>query len=448
MRDLLIVSIVLVAAVLALRQPWIGVMNWTWLSIMNPHRYAWGFASTAPVAAIAAASTLVALMLTKERQSPFQGAPVWILAVFTLWITLSWQFGVDPAGDYAQWDKVMKIYLMTFVALALLQNRYQMMAFVWVTVGSLAILGAKGGLFTVMTGGSYRVWGPPGTFIGGNNEFALALIMIIPLLHFLQLQVEHKWVRHGFSVTMLLCTRRQLGSHSRGALLAIMAMGAMFWWRSQKKGVMSVLIVVVVLALIPMMPEEWFGRMETIENYKEDASAMGRINAWIVAWEVAKAHFFGGGMSYQHPEFFYAYGTYETVVRAAHSIYFQILGNHGFIGLGLFLLLWFSTYRTAGWLRKQARSVPEAKWTADLGAMVQVGLVGYAAGGAFLSLGYFDLPYNMMVMVVLAKRWVETRGWERDPQMSFWEYVKFWGRPSPTPKQAASNFRRLEARKL
>ncbi|HRY15032.1 MAG TPA: DUF5935 domain-containing protein, partial [Candidatus Competibacteraceae bacterium] len=72
MRDLLIVSIVLIAAVMALRKPWIGVMLWTWISIMNPHRYTWGFAATAPVAAIAAASTLAGLLMTKERQSPFK----------------------------------------------------------------------------------------------------------------------------------------------------------------------------------------------------------------------------------------------------------------------------------------------------------------------------------------------------------------------------------------
>ena len=66
---------------------------------------------------------------------------------------------------------------------------------------------------------------------------------------------------------------------------------------------------------------------------------------------------------------------------------------------------------------------PQARWAADLGAMVQVGLVGFAVGGAFLSLAYFDLTYNMMVMVVLAKKWVETRGWEREPPGSLLEYV-------------------------
>ncbi|MCP5124396.1 MAG: putative O-glycosylation ligase, exosortase A system-associated [Gammaproteobacteria bacterium] len=423
MRDLLIVSIVLVFAVMALWRPWIGIMNWTWLSIMNPHRFCWGFAYSAPLAAIAAASTLVGLLFTRERQSPFKSAPVWWLLAFILWINVSWLMGIDVAGDYALWDKVMKIYLMTFIALMLLQNRYQIMTFVWVTTGSLAILGAKGGLFTVITGGNYRVWGPPGSFIEDNNSLALALIIIIPLLHFLQLQVKNKWGQHGLSLIMLLCVAAALGSHSRGALLALLAMGAMFWWRSQRKGIMSIWIIVVVLALVPIMPDAWFNRMETIETYEEDDSAMGRINAWIVAWEVAKTHFFGAGMNYQYPEFFYAYGTYETEVRAAHSIYFQVLGNHGFVGLGLFLLIWFSTYRVADWLRKYARAIPEAQWAGDLGAMVQTGLVGYATGGAFLSLPYFDLPYNMMIMVVLAKHWVEARGWERDSQIPFLEYA-------------------------
>src|SRR5690606_2571660 len=105
------------------------------------------------------------------------------------------------------------------------------------------------------------------------------------------------------------------------------------------------------VAMMPMLPEQWWARMDSISDYQTDESAMGRFNAWGVAWEVAKHHLFGAGMSYQHPEYFFLYGKHETIVRAAHSIYFQILGNHGFIGLFLFLTLWIITYREAGWLR-------------------------------------------------------------------------------------------------
>lgn len=166
-----------------------------------------------------------------------------------------------------------------------------------------------------------------------------------------------------------------------------------------------------------MMPETLVARMETISEYQSDRSAQGRLYAWGVAWKVALHHFSGGGMSYQHPVVFALYGNGADTVIAAHSIYFQILGNHGFVGFAIFVALWFSTYRQAGWLRKIASLNPQAKWAADLGGMVQVALVGYAVGGAFLSIAYFDLPfYNLMVMVVLSRIWVQRRGWENDPE--------------------------------
>lgn len=418
MRDIVILSIVAVMAFAALRRPWVGVMLWTWLSIMNPHRFSWGFAYSAPLAALAAAVTLFGLMITKDRQQPFQGPAVVWLAIFTLWMTLSWLMGVDVTGDYDMWTRVMKIFFMTFVALSLLMTRQHIVAFVWVTVMSLAILGAKGGAFTLLTGGAYRVWGPPGSMVEDNNALALALITCVPLLHFLQLQLKKQWMRHGMSVIMLLCVASALGSQSRGALLALIAMGALMWWRSPKKGVMTVAVFIVVVVLIPFMPESWWSRMETISEYEQDLSAIGRLNGWIVAFEIAKDHLFGAGMSYQHQEFFDLYGFYNDHVIAAHSVYFQILGNHGFIGLFLYLCLWISVLRTCGWLRRNAVSQKETRWASELGAMSQVSLIGFATGGAFLSLPYFDLTYNIMIMVVLARAWVEREGWKNEADLT------------------------------
>lgn len=438
LRDIIIVSIVLLAAFMAFRRAWIGVMLWNWLSIMNPHRYTWGFAYSAPLAAIAAGATLLGLLFTKERRSPFLGAPVGWFFALTMWISLSWLMGMDVTGDYGQWTKVMKIYLMTFVALMLLHNRYHIMAFVWVSTASVIILAVKGGIFTVLSGGAHRVWGPPGSFIADNNEFALAVILAIPLMHFLQMQLAKPWMRHAVTVAILLSVASALGSHSRGAFLALGAMGLIFWWRSSRKGPIALMLVFVVLVLLPMMPDEWWERMGTIQTYEEDTSAMGRINAWYVAWDVAKDKFFGAGMSYQYPEIFMLYGRFETHARSAHSIYFQILGNHGFVGLFLFVTLWFSTFRTAGWLRKNGGKLPETRWVVSLGAMAQVCLLGYAVGGAFLSLAYFDLPYNVMVMVVLAKNWVERRGWETEPTEPFLEYA---GLRRPNPVQGPNRAR-------
>jgi putative inorganic carbon (hco3(-)) transporter len=432
MRDIVIVGLVLWGSLIALRRPWVGVMVWTWISIMNPHRFSWGFAYDAPLAAVAAGTTLLGLVFTRDRESPFKGSPVTWLLLFMLWVTLSWGLGLDPEGDYAQWTKVMKIDVMIMVALALLHSKQHVLALAWVSAGSLAILGVKGGIFTIANGGNYRVWGPPGSFIGDNNEFALALVMTIPLLRMLQMQMAAGWRRHGMTLAMLLCAASAFGSQSRGALLAITSMTVVMWWRGRSRVVGGIFMLLVGISLVAFMPDTWSDRMSTIKTYEEDRSAMGRISAWWTAWGIATTRPLGVGFDAARPELVAMHSPYPDYVHAAHSIYFQVLGNHGFIGLFLFLGFFGSTYLAASRLRKLGMVHPEAAWCEPVGAMCQVSLIGYAVGGAFLSLSYFDLPYNIMVMVVVGNCWVHARGWEKEPPMS-----RFWSRVYGLPWQPA-----------
>lgn len=418
MRDILVIAIVMAGCLSALRRPWIGIMLWTWLSIMNPHRYTYGLAYSAPLAAIAAASVMLGLLMTKDRESPFKASPVTWFVVFMVWMTISWLVGLDVAGDFDQWKKVLKIDIMIVVALMLLHSKQHIFALMWVCVLSLAVLGAKGGVFTLLSGGSHRVWGPPGSFIEDNNGFAVALVMTIPLLRFLQLQLTNVWGRHGMTGLMLLCAISALGSHSRGALLAISAMAFYLWWHGKNKLGMGLLIVLIAIPLIAFMPDSWSERMATINAFEQDGSAMGRIGAWLNSWNLAFHYPFGVGFNAATPELFARFSQNAVMVQGAHSIYFLVLGNHGFIGLAIFLAIWVSTWRQANWLRSEKNIRPETKWCAELGAMCQVSLIGYFVGGAFLNLSYFDLPYNIMAMVVLTRVWVQKQSWKTEPVYS------------------------------
>ncbi len=294
MRDLILVGIVVVACLMALKRPWIGVMLWTWLSTMNPHRYTYGFAYDAPLAAMAVGVTLLGLIFEKEKESPFKGTPVTILVLLMAWITITSVLGFESTYNFDQWKKIMKIDFMILVALALLFSKEHIVWLTAVAAGSIAIIGAKGGLFTLATAGNYRVWGPPGSFIEDNNEFALAVIMTIPLLRFLQLQFDQRWAKYAMTVIMTLCVASALGSHSRGALLAIIAMGSAFWWYDGRRtGILIGMLALGSVALL-FLPDAWFSRMDTIGDYQNDSSAMGRINAWWMAWNLATDRFFGG----------------------------------------------------------------------------------------------------------------------------------------------------------
>jgi probable O-glycosylation ligase (exosortase A-associated) len=147
--------------------------------------------------------------------------------------------------------------------------------------------------------------------------------------------------------------------------------------------------------------------MATIENYEQDGSAMSRINSWTTATNIAKDRFFGGGFHSHYASEFPRYAEDPSGVRPAHSIYFEMLGEHGFVGLALFLLLWILVWRDASWIITQSRDQKELRWASDLARMIQVSLVGYAVGGAFLNLAQYDVPYNLLAALVLTRLLVE-----------------------------------------
>ncbi len=414
MRDALTLTVLAGWVAVAFFHPWIGIMGWTVVSIMNPHRYSWA-ASELPVAAAMAIVTLAAMFITRDRIRFFVSPPLIVLAAFVVWMCITLPFSILFTTQHvAMWKQVMKIDFMIFVAAMVLTTRTHIMALVWVLVGSLGLYGFKGGIFTLATGGDYRVWGPPESFIEGNNELALALVMTIPLMRFLQMQLHSIWMKHGLTLAMLLTAISALGTHSRGALLAIIAMAVVLWTRTAHKVASGTLLALVGFMLIAFMPGQWEDRMTTIINYEKDESAMGRINAWWMAWNLASDRVFGGGFDIARRIVFDLYAPNPDDIRAAHSIYFQVLGEHGFIGLALFLLMWFLVWRSAGWLRRNGPRNPESKWTGDLGAMIQASIAGYAVGGAFLSLAYFDLPYNLLLLAAVTQRWMQEEGWKRE----------------------------------
>lgn len=415
MRDVILGPVFVALAAYGLLHPWIGIMGWTWLSIMNPHALTWHMRSL-PVAATMAIGTLLGVLITRDRREFFVTRETIVLMLFMLWMCITLPFSFYFEQSYPLWNRVMKIDLMVLVAMVVLHSKKHITTLAWVLVGSLGFYGVKGGIFTLVTGGNHKVWGPDGTYIEGNNEVALALIMIIPLMRFLQLTTSSVWIKRGLLASMVLCATSALGSYSRGALVAIAAMATVMWWRSDKKFMGAALLVVLGIALLSFMPEQWWARMETIGTNNEDASTDGRINAWWMAWNLAKANFFGGGFMIYKPDLFGLYAPNPLDIHAAHSIYFMVLGEHGFVGLFLFLLLWSFVWLSAGRLRLQGKKSPQTEWLSHLGAMCQVSLAGYAVGGAFLSLSYYDLPYNFIILVVLARRWMDGKEWIKEAE--------------------------------
>ena len=408
MRDLILTAVVFGSLPYILKRPFIGLLMWVWLGIMNPHQMTWGFAASMPFALMVGACTLVSFVVHFNKLYKFtvNGITLTMMA-FVLWMCISPLFSFHPENEYFFWVRVMKVQLMVLIALFLVGNRDEINKMVWVLTMSVGFYGIKGGLFTIATGGSYRVFGPDYSYIADNNHMALAIIMTVPLFRYLQLQSANRWVRRGCVLAMFLCVAAALGSQSRGALLAIGAMSSFLWLKSRNKAMIGIILVLAVPLVFLVMPESWTSRMNTIKTYDQDESALGRINAWWMAWNLALDRFpIGGGFAVYELDVFARYAPIPEP-RAAHSIYFQVLGEHGFGGLFLFMTIWGLAWICANAILRKARDRKDLEWARDLAAMSQVSLIGYLVGGAFLSLSYFEVPYYIVVLLVVLRRIVD-----------------------------------------
>jgi len=400
-RDITITLFVLSVLPFALSRPHIGILLWTWIGTMNPHKLCWGFAYNMPFGVVSGLATLIAMVISRDpKRLPLQG-PVIALILLALWMAVTTVFSIDTAHALKQWEKVFTIHVFIFITIMVMQTKERIQWLVWVATLSLAFFGIKGGLYTLTGGGGY-VLGPPGGFTQGNTEISLALTMTVPLLWYLVLQAKSAWVKLALKASIVLCAIAVIGSYSRGGLLAILGMSVFLWFKSRKKIAISLIAIIFIPALLALMPQAWFAKMGTIETYQEDSSAMGRINAWGFAINMAQDRpLTGGGFESFTPANFRKYAPVPDDFHDAHSIWFEMLGEHGFMGLLLFIAVWIASWRTGSKVIAATRGREDLHWARDLAAMIQVSMIGYFVGGTFLGLAYWDFPYVLMSLLVL-----------------------------------------------
>lgn len=403
MRDIALALFIFGTIPFILTRPYVGLLVWSWLGYMNPHRMTYGFAYGFPWVMLIAVVTLVSLALNKEsKKIPLSAVSV-LLFLFLAWTGIATIFAVEPADAWEKFQEFAKILIMVFATLMLVNNRERMHGLVWVIVVSLGFYGLKGGVFTILTGGVNHVLGPSGSFIGDNNALALALSMTVPFMRYLQLHSEKKYLRVGLGMGMLLTCIAVLGTYSRGGLVGLAIVAGALFVKSRRRLAVVLVIVAVGLTAWHFMPPQWTARMSTLQHAEDVNSAQTRIQSWEFATNVAiHRPLFGGGFEmYKSAYMWQRYGPEDAKARAIHSIYFRVLGEQGFPGLVLFLGLLLASWRNCSRVRKLTHDDPELRWAFDLASMLQVSLVAFVTAGALLPMPYFDLTWQLMALSAL-----------------------------------------------
>ncbi len=409
MRDYLVLAIILLGAPLALFRPYLGILWWCWISYMNPHRLTWGIAYNFPAAMVIGGATLAGLLFTKDRTKvPFERETILLIILYILFVVTT-NFALAPISAWSRFTEISKILLMTVATMALVTSRHRFRTFLLVIALSVGFFGAKGGLFSLRGGGVDRIYGPPGSFLEDNNDLALAIVMVLPLLFYLTRDEPRAWFRWVLRGTGLLSILTVIFTYSRGGFVGLAAIAGWSLLKSKKKFLAVILLALAVGVGFFFVPTQWVDRMQTIGDVA-DESAQGRINAWMFAYNLASARLFGGGFDVWSPDLFLRYAPNPTDFHAAHSIYFEMLGEQGFIGLGLFLAILASSIFSLQGLRRY-RHWPEMRWVSDYADMLQIALIGYVTSGAFLGRANFDLYYHLIAATIILKALAKREAW-------------------------------------
>lgn len=430
MRSIALILAIVALLPIILLKPHVGVLVWSWLSYMNPHRLTYGFASDFSWAQLVAVVLLISWVISKEPKQIILTPVTVLLMMFTFWMCVTTFFALSPEAARLELVDVLKMLLITFVTLPLFQSKSRLNSLVWVITLSIAFYGVKGGIFVILSGGNYLVYGPPDSTIGSNNDIGLALTMTLPLMWYLQLQLKNFWLRMAFFGAMPLVLLSIFSTYSRGAVLAVLVMSFVLWLKTRYKLVTGTLGVLALVGGVMVMPQQWQDRINSVRTYSEDNSALSRLTLWRYAVSLATERpLVGGGFEvFPDTTLYNRYGLRLCndgemeqgclkKARSAHSNYFGVLGEHGFVGLALYLAIGALSLLNGTWILRRTRDRPDLRWARDLAAMLQVSMIGYAMGGLFVNRGYFDLYYHLVVIMVLA-RFIVARALAEDPTPS------------------------------
>lgn len=423
MRDLMLLGALLVFVPLAMRHVFVAYLFWGWAGIATINSYMYGFMQQQPIVMLFALIALTLLFLGKDREArKFQpDRTTTLFVVFGLHGLVCAIFAYP--GLPRNWELstgLIKTLLFCGVMPMLLVNRLRIHAFIVMLCIALALHGVVDGLKFLATGGAHLARGIPK--FGDNNHYALILVMGIPLLMYLSRQSANRMVRLGAIGAVVLFVLAVVATRSRGGLICMLAIAVWFIMTSKRRVAGIAGIVVCGALVVALAPEEWTHRMNSIANADEDSSFMGRVVVWRASSAIAIENpVFGGGIhaiesgsvwqDFRDKAGLLGFLTLPNLEglgnrgRAAHSIYFEVLGDMGFIGLAIFLAILVNAFLSAAAARRIAlTTVSSTEWAVSLIDMLRLALLAYMIGGAALSVAYFELPYSIIMLIEVIKR--------------------------------------------
>ena len=426
MRDLVFIAFLCAMFGLGSRRPFLLILTYAYIDIVSPQRLTYLLLNSVPISLIAFASAVGGWLIfddKKDMRLSRRHPLLLILLLYCLYTTTHADFPIDAAS---KWDWVWKAIVFAMFLPLTLRTRLRIEALSLVMVLSAGAIILNGGIKTALAGGGYGVL----NLMGVSNNAGLyegsiistVAICIIPLIFHL---ARHgtifapdwrvKLFAWGFCFACLLIP---IGTEARTGLICAAILAGMMFLHSRRKALFAGLAVLGLLCGLPFLPSSFTSRMDTIANYQGDQSASTRVQVWKWTIDYVKDHPMGGGFdAYRSNSFRYQTVQrivepngnvdveYVTVVdqgRAYHSSYFEMLGEQGYFGLALWLVLNLGTalqsYRI--YRRYRKTSDPRREWIGSYALAMSQGHVTYMIGSFFVGIAFQPFVFMMMALQI------------------------------------------------
>ncbi|WP_226019090.1 putative O-glycosylation ligase, exosortase A system-associated [Novosphingobium sp. FKTRR1] len=421
MLNLFLTAFVVAFFAAGFRRPFLFVLAYAYIDIVAPQKVSWGFLQVIPISLIAFLLAVGSWAVAEDKNGIRLGSRQIVMILLLVYCGLTTRVADFPVEAADKWGWVWKALVFAIFLPLTLRTRLRIESLALIMVLSVGVIVVGGGIKTLFSGGGYgelRLLVNDNTGLYEGSIISTVAICVIPLA--LWLARFGTVFKPGLLVWLFAlglsfaCVLMPIGTQARTGLICFGVMLVMMLRSTKRRMTYIGVVVAVGMIAVPLLPQSFTERMSTIKNHQSDQSASTRVAVWKWTIEFVKTRPFGGGfdafrqnavsydkvMSESAGDNNTAISTVRVVekARAYHSSYFEMLGEQGYPGLGLWLLLHVMGVVHMELIRRRfaKNPPPDLVWVTPLADALQQAQIIYLFGGAFVGIAFQPFCYMLV----------------------------------------------------
>ncbi len=411
LRDLAFVAFLLALLGFGFRRPFLFVLAYVYVDIVAPQRLSYYLLNAVPISLICVGLAVGGWMVADDKSGSRFALRQWLMVLLLGWVFYTTINADFPVEALEKWGWVWKALAFAIFLPLTLRTKLRIEGLLLFMVLSVSSIVVVGGIKTLGSGGGYgalnlMVSNNSGLYEGSIiSTFAIAVIPLILFLAKHGTVFPADWRVRTYAASLIFaCLLIPVGTEARTGLVCIGLLAVLMLRATKRRVLYLSLMAVVGVGAIQFLPSSFGKRMETIQGYQADSSASTRLAVWKWTWEYVKDHPTGGG--------FNAYLQNRLTIdlkstsgdkanqtttnsresdagRAYHSSYFEMLGEQGFPGFILWILLHIAgLFRMEVVRRRYLKGTGDDAWIAPLATALQHGHLIYMVGSLFVGIAF------------------------------------------------------------